>query len=439
MDFLRRHAFYLGCGLACIAGVVLGVTGLRAMPDVERELENVAGLYGKLQSLAAQPVNLDRIEAEEARIALLVTDRDKVIDKGWDLYPNVVEKIVEGGNTSYSYHTLVPDVFPDGAPKVRFAFRAEYETAMTRLLVSLKSGAPPSYADIAVWTDRIADEHAADKEALLDRGAPEAPAAPSGPLRTPAGMLTVSGAREDARARASIAAAQGIYCYAVPHTERPSPAKVPSLHFLPEMIAGDTGDAPPMEDVWLAQISYWVQQHVVDAIAAVNNEAAEQARGDQGAPWVGIMPVKEVISIRVAPDYVPTQGEPFATALPGGYGEAAPPGTAESYFTGTASGPSYEVVQYTVKLVMDQRDIPLLVDRICSNSLHTLLRIAYEVVPPNRDLDGKIYGAEPTVNVVMDFEVIMLGTVFRKVMPQEICDYYEIPCPAPEGADEEGD
>jgi hypothetical protein len=90
---------------------------------------------------------------------------------------------------------------------------------------------------------------------------------------------------------------------------------------------------------------------------------------------------------------------------------------------------------------MDQRDIPRLVNRICKNRFHTLLRIAYEAVPPNRRMRGKIYGAEPTVNVVMDFETIMLGKVFRGLIPPEVCEFYEIDCPeteAPEEEEEEG-
>jgi hypothetical protein len=41
----------------------------------------------------------------------------------------------------------------------------------------------------------------------------------------------------------------------------------------------------------------------------------------------------------------------------------------------------------------------------------------------------KIYGSEPVVNVVLDFEVVMLGEVFRELMPDSVCEDYEIACP----------
>ncbi|MDO8632215.1 MAG: hypothetical protein Q7R41_17160, partial [Phycisphaerales bacterium] len=157
-------------------------------------------------------------------------------------------------------------------------------------------------------------------------------------------------------------------------------------------------------------------------------EAAKAAGQDR---WVGIMPVKDLISIRLGLDlYVPPQGELYALPEPGGYLGAVPAGTAETVYTHTASGPYFEVVQIAVKLVMDQRDIPKLVKRISNNSFYTLVRAAYKEVPPNLSLTGKVYGSEPTVNVVLEFEFVMLGEIFRKWMPKEVCDKNAIHCPA---------
>jgi len=51
---------------------------------------------------------------------------------------------------------------------------------------------------------------------------------------------------------------------------------------------------------------------------------------------------------------------------------------------------------------------------------------------------GKVYGGEPTVLVVMDFETVMLGSVFRPWMPTEVCDQYDwIKCPERKADDDE--
>ena len=92
---------------------------------------------------------------------------------------------------------------------------------------------------------------------------------------------------------------------------------------------------------------------------------------------------------------------------------------------------------------MDQRDIPRLINELTADSFHTLLRVAYQAVPVNRDMVGKIYGSEPAVIVVMDFETVMLGEVFRPLMPPVVCEAlaeegYGITCPEPEEDEEEG-
>ena len=117
---------------------------------------------------------------------------------------------------------------------------------------------------------------------------------------------------------------------------------------------------------------------------------------------------------------------------------------AEKVFTGTTSNATFDVLQFSLKLVMDQRDIPHLIEKLTTNTFHTLLRVAYHAVPVNRDMVGKIYGPEPAVVVVMDFETVMLGEVFRPLMPRVVCERlveegYSIVCPElAEDEEEEG-
>ena len=125
---------------------------------------------------------------------------------------------------------------------------------------------------------------------------------------------------------------------------------------------------------------------------------------------------------------MPREGDEVFGNQPGGYEAALPPGTPETVFTHSGANESYDVVQFTVKLIADQRRIPSLIDRLCKNSFHTLLRVSYEAVPPNRRMGGKIYGSQPTVNVLLDFETILLGEVFRRLVPPSVIEFYEIQC-----------
>lgn len=421
MDFLRRHLFFMICGFAAAAGIVLGVTGIKAMSKVQEKATGPTALYRNLNALRSSGANMAMIEAEQVRIQLVKGDRDKVMGSA--------RKLRE-------YKPLVVDALPNGNATVLLEFQKRYGEQMTRLLDSLRYGVPATSREIETMRATIEEE----EEEGIDFGFKSAGKASAGEdaPKDAAGVLTKAGARVNPLARSHIAAAQRIYCYAAHHAHARLPDRPASLEFEPGM--KDTGSAEPplLEDVWRAQIGYWIQSDVVNVIAAMNDQAAETARKEGHDRWVGIMPVKEVISIRLSPEYVMPDSEGDDPARAGGHTVAEPPGGPDMVFTRRASGPDFEVMQFTVKLVTDQRYIPDFVNRLSKSSFYTLLGLSYVAVPPNRQMVGKIYGEGPVVNVVMDFEAVMLGDVFRQWIPQEVCDDYEIACPEPEEEEEEG-
>ena len=413
MEFLRRHMFVLICGLVGAGGIAAAVTGHQSMGAVVTDLESVTALDRELGSLQSRPVNARQIEAAQERIDMIVEDYQEVIDRAKKLY---------------SYQQIVPDALPQGQPQVLIEFRRKYHAAMTAMLDDLSWGTPATDADVRTIQDRI-DEEAQQRRAE----ARELGLRPTelGPIRDAADVVTAAGAKLDSRVRADLGAAQRIYCYAQGFQVRGGfgAKKAPSLEYYEPMKDQDTADPPYVDEVWRAQLGYWIQKDVVDVIVAMNSEAAEQAKQAREPAWVGTMPIKEVIAIRAPTDFVPLDGdEGVYGAAPEGYDDALPPGTPAMVFTHSGSGEAYEVLQFAVKLVMDQRAIPRFVERLCNNSFHTLLRLSYNAIPPNREMRGKIYGSEPAVLVVMDFETILLGDVFRRLMPPEIREMYGVTC-----------
>lgn len=422
MDFLRRHVFFIACIVAGLVGIALAVTGLGAMPKVLEEMGEVERLYRELNTLQGRPVNMATLDAEKQRIDRILADNNQVISKATELY---------------GYEPLVENVFPDGDTDARLRFLKAYNAVMSKLMDSLVWGRPPTDAEVAQAQEKIEEERYRSIPLGLDRGATESKPQSSGEPFTPAGVLTKAGARVDAEARASMACAQQIYCYAISFKGAKA-GQVQSLFFHPYLEDTGTLEPPLIEDCWWGQIGYWIQKDVIEAIVAVNEEAATAAKDRGEDRWVGIMPVKDVISIRLSDGYILKDDDEFVGAPAGDYAEALPCATANTVFTESVSSPSYDVIQFTVKLVMDQRDIPRLVDRISKNRFHTLLRIAYRAAHPNRKMRGKIYGSEPTVNVVLDFETTMLER-FRELMPQLVCEDFEIQCPQREPSEEDGD
>ncbi len=418
MEVLKRHLFFILCGVGGAVGIALGVSGLQAMPKVLEEMKSAERVYQSLESLQAKPVNEAIIEAENRRIQSVIDDRDKVIAKAEETYAE--------------FKPLVEGVFPDGPPLKRIEFRTAYHAAMKSLLSRLNTGGTGTAADVELMRRKIEDERVEAAKYGDESSGRTLAEELAGPPRNAAGGLTRAGVRQDARVRADIAAALRIFCYSVDWPDEKPNERYSSLEFHPALKEIGTVNAPYPDEVWRAQIGYWIQRHIVNAIADMNNEAGEAAKSAGQDRWVGIMPVKDIISIRLSPDlYVPPEGGLYAVPEPGGIFPALPAGTAETVFTHNKSGPYYEVVQVAAKLVMDQRDISKLVERICNNSFFTLVRAAYKEVPPNLSLTGKIYGSEPTVSVILEFDVVMLGEVFRKWIPREVCDKYGIQCPEP--------
>lgn len=427
MDFIKRQAFYIVCVVVALAGIGLLVTGVQAMGRVPQEMDKARSLYGSLGQLSSAALNERILQDEQERIAAAKADFESVLQKAKALY---------------GWEPLIEGVFPDGNEELRRQFRRRFNQAIRELLDPevLRWGLPADESAIGLMRDRIADEEFRAQNRGLDQGAENAPQEPSGPARTPAGVLTVAGARGDAEARAHMAAAQRVYLYATPiDTVSTRERKlVPSLDFYGTMTDTGTIEAPFLEDCWHAQIAYWIQKDVIEAIIATNNEVAEELKAREVSRWVGTMAVKDIIGIRVYTGYVePEEESAIIGASAGGYDAALPPATSANVFTHNAQNDLFDVKQFTVKLIMDQRQINRFVEKLSANRFHTLLRASYAAEPVNRNMTGKIYGSGPVVNVVLDFETVMLGDVFRPMMPAAVCEQYSIPCPE-RATDEEG-
>lgn len=426
MNFIKRHIFYIGCGVAAAGGIALAVTGYTAMPAVEKELEKAKSIYEGLGRLASRPVNEKSIEASQERIDKVLADAEQVLKKA---------------ATLYGYEVLVPGVLPNGENNLRLEFKRKYNEAMTALADMLRSGQPAGDREFRLMEEKIEKEQFQESQRGLDRGAAPDDAPSVGPEYNAAGVLTRAGVKTRAVQRAAIQRALTINCYLTPKQKKSAisgkRASTPSFQYNQYLSDVDDLEPPFLEDVWWGQLHYWIQKDIVETIVKINDAAGDKAAENGEIRWVGIMPVKEIISIRLMDRFVVDDDDYFFGALPGGYGEALPPGTRNTVFTNSMSGPTYDAIQFSVKLVMDQRDIMTFVKEFSDGRFHTLLRVGYSAVEPNRFMHGKVYGAEPVVNVVLDFETILVPEVFRPLMPPGICERYDyMDCPQPESTDE---
>ena len=400
LGFLKRNLFNIACGVVALGSIGLGVFGLTAMGKVAEELDGIRGMYGQFAAPTKKPLNDETISAERGRV--------ETIQRYFDA-------LMEQAQALDTYEPLPPPdgerFFPTPTDDGRRQFRAIYRVRFNDLLEQLKAGLPPRPCDIQSAQEAIDEElRAAESFGEDEKAEREAPGTttPAEPEEKehPSGLITEKEASQSAAARASIRRAHSLYCYA-------------SRESFDEFARVYDGLSPRPFDMWKAQVSLWIQQDVVASLARVNNKAAAKLDAQGTKAWVGVLPVKDLISIRVS-DYL--TGAPGMTGRDlRGEGPSFPPGGAEVVFTKNKSTELFDVVQFTLKMVVDSRDLLLIIDEICKDRFHTLLDVAcvYErSALENLAMEGKIYGSEPTVKVVLDFETIFFGDPYRCRMPE---------------------
>ncbi len=415
MDFLKRQLFMIICVVVSAGSIALGVVGVTSMSAVKEQMRAAADRASRLDRVRGPGgimINGESIRAQRQRIEASTGQYQRVLE--WAYGRNRMEP-------------LLPDCFPDPNLDRQLAFREAYFARFGQLLDKLHAGTVATPDEIAMAKEQMAEE----AKAQLLFGVDKREAAKSGestggdanqPIQEPSGLLTDYGASQIPEARATLIKARKMLCYA---TEG-------SLEILRGV---GNGVAPHPADMWDAQLSLWIQESVVDALARINERTAAAIRQQNETPWVAQMPVKELISIRSGNGYLTTATEPRAPSEPTGDAPAKPPESFAEVFTHTVSNDLYDTVQFTVKMVVDARTLPAIVEEICKDNFHTLLRMSYEDVSTNQALftmTDRIYGSHPTIRVVMDFETVFFGEPYRSLMPNDVRVALGLPEPQPQ-------
>jgi len=394
MDALKKNLFFMISGLAAIAGIALAAVGHKSMDDVQARMSEADALLTQLSGASRNPVSLKAITDAQGRVDAIRANCDQVV------------KWANDRNLPYGGGPLVDGVFPEPRGEKKLEFKERYVAEISRLMELLKAGKAPTRREIDEERDIIENERPrGGRSAPRKRDSTEQGDQPE----NKSGLITQEEARRSAPTRAALKKAQTIYCYSGEN----------ALHVVAKAYNAYIGTAP--EEFWDAQRTLWVQQDVIAALARVNEDAAARLEQEDIHPWVGVLPVKELISIRVS-GYVFEDSEGGAPAGASGDAPAVPPGSMAESFTGLFSEELYEVLQFSVKLVVDARAIPAILREICKDRFYAPLRVVYRVEMPNLGMSGKIYGKDPVVRLVVDFEASYFGDVYRRWMPDVILE-----------------
>ncbi len=392
-DIIKRYLFEIICGVLAAAGIGLAFAGLSSMSEVQSGMQQAAELHSRLTSMArsSTPPNPAAIAAQQKRI--------ERIQQTYQTAMAFARKLDE-------FQPLVPGAFPSASAADKKEFQRAYQAEVGSWLGKLQAGAEPT----ALMVD--------EEKVLME--AEEA---------TRINLLNMSPQKAkselSADVRAALRNAQHLYMYATADAFNQSAVSAVGGPMYSESPPGNA-------DMWYAQLEIWIQRDIVDAIARINEAAAQKL--EKKDRWVAHLPIKELDSIQLSSYYI-------GDSAGGGRGSestrdrAYPPGTADNVFTKDKSNDLYEVLQFSIRMVVDARDLPTIIAGLCQDRFHTPLRVDYVKKEPSESWTGKIYGDEPLIEVTIDFETVMFSELYLPLMPDEILTVVNKQRPQPPGTE----
>lgn len=421
MDFVKRQLFLIICGSTVAASIGLGAWGMMNK-TIEEEMVRGARLASELTKYTRGPqredgkgtmdaINEEAIRQLDRKIQLIQKHHQLVLTKAEEI--NGRKMLLEG-------------VFPEPKQVDTFRFQEKYTKAIRALPELLnddrdqKLGVVPTEHEVAAIEAMMEDKRAkeeANKVGLRRRDQAAGDAS---------SQDDQDAMRDRARRQACVKRAWAINCYMSPTAlvDRP--------------IDEQAGRSPTAEQMWHAQMTYIIQEDVIRAIKQINQEAAEQIKAKKKPVWVGNLPVKDVRKIMIGGGARPDDLYVVSDARERRRGSLAQeqrdqkergPDSAEDVFTKRASCDEYDVIHFSVELVVDARDIPSVISGICKINFYVPLNVFYKIADPSLEMVGqsyKIYGSEPTVLLIADFEGYFFRGIYTKFMPSGVKEILDI-------------
>jgi hypothetical protein len=372
LAFLKRNLFELICGGVALAGLVMCLLAYSHYDSIKQEMEEATQLAREVDKYQRNPVNRRVIQATEQY-------NNEIKKQGEDVITLAAAKNAR--------KPLLDNVFPRFASaNVPYEFVEAYQSAFGPMLQELRARGVPTQYDYEYY-GKVIDRELGERE--ID---------PNELKQSPEKFTADELLRWTRETRASIEIAHRCYCYATLDSFQQQD--------FPQ------GVAPDLSAMWEAQLGLWLQKDVVDAIDRLNRAAAKRYEEQTGqSAWVGYLPVKHLLSIGIG-RYQAQPGQ--------GPGAMGPAGMEAPSFTGRRSGPLYDVVQLTVQVIVDSRDLLSFVEEVYKTNFYVLIDADLQSVPADTSHTGPIYGPAPVVQATLTFEGYLLRENYDPLAPQPV-------------------
>ncbi len=407
--WIKSHLTLVICSSLGVVSIVVLVLGY-IMPTAQADLQADLQVYTNLQGVAGKAAN--------ERVVEDLRKQEQEVRRS-------VQKFLAEATKTNPHSLLNNDIFPEvREPFAPNVFREKCDQKRRELLAMLNAKDKPSQQDIDDYNTELLK---AEQKKNLREG--RAPVMLNAPAFSPRGSSPALGSRstvgldkltpeelvkQDAHSGASVKRAHEIYCYASNESLDPR-----------NQI---TDRSAPVELMWESQLSLWIQEDIIRALARLNNDAAKAL--PEADRWVGNMPVKHLVYITVG-SYLPRsqgmgQSSGGAPAVDVS-SPAPPPAAADAVFTERGASEQREVVHLAIGLVIDAAELVRVTDEISRIGFYTPLSVSYEAVDPNPYFQDYVYGSGPVIRVRLEYEYCILPQKFEvdkkklvDIMPADI-------------------
>ncbi len=414
LEVIRKNLLSVICGVVALLAVIAAFFPLSGWYDeFQRDLNKRAVAWQQATSLLNGDRYLPIVQSNADRVPL-PPDRfpnPQIIDKGNQVTAQVTKQaadmLAKAVDLNVSGHTLLMDqILPVPGDRV-FDFRRVYlDEVQHQIPLRLGAVMPPNADEINAAADALHQTQVEDR------------------------VIRIAGQEVN---RDSLERDFADLKAKLPDQLREERATKYNLYMdntalsINPVMTDPSQRRPTPSDVFYSQLTLWVEEDVASAIIAVNSKAAPPAApGATTVPSGNILtnPIKRLVHLGI--DQAPT-----VWVLAPGVGNAPGSGTpADDSGAGRdfSRGPSgrycnslYDVVDFTLSLEVDQRQVPIILDELQRNRLMTVLGINIDPVDSTAAFDsGYIYGPVPMVQISMQCEALFFRKWTVPYMPDDV-------------------
>lgn len=435
MDLIKKNIVSVICGLVAVVCVVLVFFPFGGMyEDLDKSVRDGWKVGTDLQGLARaqrtwpslSPNEEDKLPLEQFPTAALIS-RGEQMTEGWKTAATRFLQFVIN-DQQQQLQLLVPGTLPSIRTSTvgrefidqyqrRFGIyvgpNGELDQSESLFRRILDSTTPPSEVDVKKRQDEIAARVRAERTVIAN-----------GQVQNQQEVeLLVAKAIADIASQYRTESARSHLMYADPLT----------VFDINPKIQGTS--VPDVNNVFVAQITLWVQEQLCQAIRTTN-DAAHNAT-PKPAPGVLGSPIKRLLKVQVTHKFapaLPAPGTPAGEApvLPSNPQTKITPDYTAGPF-GHASNEFYDPVKFDITMIVEARAVTPILTSLTSNRYFIFRNVQVEAVDASIDAaQGFLYGNAPVVQLRIRGSYLFLREVLKNYMPEDIIRGLTLP-PGTEG------